>query len=170
MKIELKKFSFSERMSEETNAFTADVFVDGVKVAAAKNYGHGGNTDYHAYPGQESLLKKVEDYCKGLPKHTYPAMYEGDKPLTVDMDLETMIDNLVDEQLKLKEQKKMEKKFVNSVCWGVPGANSYSQVKFKVPLSQIPTAKLQEYVDKYKKEFKTGEQFLNNNFASLNIK
>lgn len=44
MKIELKNFQFFERMSEETNAFVADVYVNGVKVAYAKNDGRGGET------------------------------------------------------------------------------------------------------------------------------
>jgi hypothetical protein len=43
-------------------------------------------------------------------------------------------------------------------------------VKFKVPLAEIPTTRLQEVVDKYKKEFKSGDVFLNTNLESLGIK
>jgi len=39
MKVELKNVKFSEHMSEETNAFTADVYVDGKKCGYAKNDG-----------------------------------------------------------------------------------------------------------------------------------
>lgn len=49
MKLELKKVTFSEALSEETNAFTADVYLDGKLVATAKNTGQGGDTDIHAY-------------------------------------------------------------------------------------------------------------------------
>lgn len=42
--IQLKKLAIFPRMSEETTAFAADVWVDGAKVGYAKNDGHGGST------------------------------------------------------------------------------------------------------------------------------
>jgi hypothetical protein len=54
--------------------------------------------------------------------------------------------------------------------WGKPKGHSYSQVKFKIPLAQVATNRLQEIVDKYKKELKEGEVFLNTNLESLGIK
>src|SRR3972149_5431468 len=42
MKVELKKLAIYPRMSEETTAFAADLWIDGVKVGHAKNDGHGG--------------------------------------------------------------------------------------------------------------------------------
>lgn len=44
MKAELKNIKFSESLSEETNAFTAKVYVNGQYVADAINRGHGGST------------------------------------------------------------------------------------------------------------------------------
>lgn len=44
MKIELRRFESSERFSEETLAFAADVYIDGTKTFAAHNDGHGGCT------------------------------------------------------------------------------------------------------------------------------
>lgn len=49
MELALKKVSFSEALSEESNAFTADVLVDGVLVATARNRGHGGGTDVQPF-------------------------------------------------------------------------------------------------------------------------
>jgi uncharacterized protein YbgA (DUF1722 family) len=43
-------------------------------------------------------------------------------------------------------------------------------VKFKVPLSQIPLAQLQGYIDKYKNDFKDGQVFLNTNLEALGVK
>lgn len=162
MKIELKKFYFSERLSQETNAFTADVYINGVKAAYAENDGHGGCTNVRAYEGHRELVQKAEEYYKNLPPHK--SEY-GDLPMSLDFH----IDLLVDEQIKMKDKKKLEKKFTNCILWGVPGANSYKEVKFRVPLSQIPTAQLQQYVDKYKAGFAKGEQFLNTNLKQLNI-
>lgn len=51
MEITLKNISTNERLSEETLAFAADVYVDGVKTLAASNNGHGGCNRYHRYPG-----------------------------------------------------------------------------------------------------------------------
>ena len=38
MNIELRKLKIVESMSEETTAFTADIYVDGYKSGYAKNY------------------------------------------------------------------------------------------------------------------------------------
>jgi hypothetical protein len=86
------------------------------------------------------------------------------------MNLEHFIDDLVTAELEKKEKKKMEKQMVNSIMWGKPKGHSYSQVKFKIPLAQVATNRLQEIVDKYKKELKEGEVFLNTNLESLGIK
>ena len=72
MKIELKNIKFYERMSEETNAFTADLYVNGKKVGYAKNEGHGGCTDY--YPNSiedRAVINEAEQYCLGLPPIKY---------------------------------------------------------------------------------------------------
>lgn len=44
MKVELKKLAIYQRLSEETTAFSADVWIDGQKVGHAKNDGQGGAT------------------------------------------------------------------------------------------------------------------------------
>lgn len=163
MKIELKKFQFFERMSEETNAFVADVYADGVRIASAKNDGHGGETYY--YPDQKngSTLEKAEQYCLNMPTKKY-----GEHEFK--MNLSWFIDELVQEEIEKKEQKKMEKRMDKAIMWGVPKAIRYTEVTFKIPLSQIPTAQLQSLIDKYKKEFKEGDVFFNTNFEKLGIK
>jgi len=44
MKVELRKLAIYPRMSQETTAFAADLWIDGAKVGYAKNEGHGGAT------------------------------------------------------------------------------------------------------------------------------
>jgi hypothetical protein len=44
MEVELKKLAIYPRLSEETTAFAADLWIDGAKVGYAKNDGHGGMT------------------------------------------------------------------------------------------------------------------------------
>ena len=106
MKIELRKLKHSPSFSEETNAFTADIYVDGVKVGYARNGGHGGNTDIHAYDGMESLLDAAEEFAKTLP----PVKSEFEGLGDLSMDLEFLVDNLVNDDLKAVDIKKALKK------------------------------------------------------------
>ena len=165
MNIELKKIKVAANMSEETTAFTAELFVNGKNIGYVKNDGRGGCTDYYNNPDEKSkeALKAAEAYCLTLPEIDYGTFKHK-------MDLETFIDDLLDKHLKEKEQSKLTKKMVDTVMWGIPNGHSYTQVKFKVPLAQIPTEKLQGYLDKYKKDFDKGEKFLNTNLEVLGVK
>lgn len=163
MKIELRKIQIALAMSEETTAFTADIYVDGKLAGYAKNHGHGGNTDYHAAEGKRELIAQAEKYCLSLPPLDLGTF-------KIEMDLENFIDELINKELERKEQKKFEKKMETHLMWGIPKSLSYVQVKFKKPLSTVPTLQLQSYVDKFKKEFKEGEVFLNTNLEKLDIK
>jgi hypothetical protein len=171
MKIELKKLKISEHLSEETTAFTAEIHVNGMNVGYARNTGQGGPTDYHHNPEPEcrALMQRAEAFCLALPVKKYD-MGGGRDPFVMKMNMEHFIDELVEDELKKKDQKKLEKKMINTVMWGVPNGHAYTQVKFKVPLAQIPTAQLQGYIEKYKKDFEKGEQFLNTNLDKLGIK
>jgi len=168
MKIELKSIKIAEFLSEETTAFTADIFVDGIKVGYAKNDGHGGSTGYNAYEGKRDLLHKAEQFCLGLPSKTYD-IGGGRSPLVLEMNLEFIIDELVEAELKRKDAKKFEKKMVNRLMWGIPNTNRYTEVKFTKPLAQIPLLQLQVIVNKYKAQFKEGQVFLNTNLEGLGI-
>lgn len=81
MKIELKKFTANERLSEETLAYAADVYVDGKKVGTAGNHGTGG-PDEVRIPGDMGL--KVQQYILGLPP--VPSGHGGE-PLKMTEDL-----------------------------------------------------------------------------------
>lgn len=49
--IELKNLDVNKRMSEETWAFTATVYLNGERVATAENRGRGGQTMLRKYAG-----------------------------------------------------------------------------------------------------------------------
>jgi hypothetical protein len=167
MKIELKNIKINLTFSEETIMFQADVFVNGKKTAYANNDGRGGCTFYNSYhaPNNDEDLRQAEAFCKALPK-----VRVEEYDFEYDMNLEHFIDNLIEDELKKKEQKKLEKKMADTIMWGIPNGNCYVQVKFKIPLAKIPTTRLQEFVDKYKKEFQEGHKFLNTNLEGLGIK
>lgn len=73
MKIELKNVTYNKRLSQETSAYAADIWVDGVKRGSVQNSGTGGPD--MIYP--HTLASELETYAKTLP-HTecYGTMLE----------------------------------------------------------------------------------------------
>lgn len=47
MNIELRNISYSARLSQETSAYAAVIYVDGKKAGTVENDGHGGQTFVH---------------------------------------------------------------------------------------------------------------------------
>lgn len=81
MRIELKNVVYSERLSEETAAFAAIVYVDGKKRGEAKNDGHGGMTFIHP----PELAREIEVYAATLPRRPFGHGMEGDYQPDADM-------------------------------------------------------------------------------------
>jgi hypothetical protein len=161
MKIELKKISFNERMSEETNCFVADLYINGKKVGYCKNSGHGGCTDYHGdSPEHNQIIREAENYFMGLPKvksEEYNFEYQPT--------LESAIDEELEKYLKDREEKKMSKLFITAVVIGIPNGYNCRYYKFKRPLSEVPVLQLKVLVARIlNKELKENEQILNTNF------
>ena len=164
MKIELKKISFSERMSEETNCFVADLYINGKKVGYCKNDGHGGCTDYHCDSKEaNAVIKEAEAYCKALLKVKYT-------DIEWEQSLEGVIDDLLTEYLVAKERKKRVKMYEKGICFGIPNGSSYRTVYWKGrTLAQIDKIHLQSAYDKVKSELKEGEVILNTNIKELGL-
>jgi hypothetical protein len=165
MKIELRKISFNERMSEETNCFVADLYLDGKKVGECKNEGHGGCTDYYGINHYQSDdIKKMEDYCKTLPNIKYHDM-------ELEQNLESVIDDLLESYIKQKEEKKKEKIMEKSIMFGVPNGYSYQRISWgKNELKNIPLVRLQTEVDKIREKYcKDGVVILNTNLQKLGV-
>lgn len=112
MKLELKSVTYSERQSEETACFAADLWVDGVKVAYVQNAGHGGCDDVRAYPNMDEKLKAVEAWAKSLPPIVCDDLkdpQDATKPFTYEQDLEGLVGNLLTDWLIAKDLKKLLK-------------------------------------------------------------
>lgn len=165
MKIELRRISFNERMSEETNCFVADLYIDGKKVGECKNEGMGGPTDYYGLETRTNeVIKNAEEYCKSLPKVVYQDM-------SWDQSLEGVIDELLENYLKEKEDKKKIKMMEKSIMFGVPNGLSYQRISWgKKSLSEIPFLQLQQTVNDIRKKYcKDGVVILNTNLGKLGI-
>jgi len=176
MKIELKKISFNERMSEETNCFVADLYINGKKAGYCKNDGRGGCTEYHGNTKADNvLIREAEAYCKSLSKIRSKTLYFGS--LEYDQSLESVIDDLLDAHLKAKDleriEKKMHKAYLSAICYGKKVANGYEYAttfwKGRT-LSQIPLQYLQKAYDDVKaKKLQSGDVILNDNLEALGI-
>ena len=66
IKIELRNVAYNARLSEETPAYKADVWIDGVKAGTTRNSGTGGAniTEPHA------LGERLKAHAATLPKET----------------------------------------------------------------------------------------------------
>lgn len=74
-RLQLKKLSLPRGMSQETLAFTADVWFDGKKIGAARNDGGGGSTTI--YPAARGALEEATEWARTLPPASaYNPLYE----------------------------------------------------------------------------------------------
>lgn len=107
-KIELKKVKVAASLSEETVAYTADVYVDGKLFAHASNHGHGGPDLFH--PAKGFGVSDVVALEK-LVKETYPKTEFFGKLL--DESLEAICQGLAEQdRLKTNFRSKLSKHFV----------------------------------------------------------
>jgi hypothetical protein len=105
MKVELKSFKYFAQMSEETNCFHAQLYLDGKKAGTCENRGHGGPTDYSI--SDPTIRSIFEAYAKGLPPVSTDIPGHG--PFTFNMNAESLIDQLVEEHLKKKDEMRLKK-------------------------------------------------------------
>ena len=171
MKIEIKNLRHYSEMSQETNAFTCDLFVDGKKIAYCRNNGCGGNTDYNAFEGKEDILLSAEEYAKTLPDIEFE--FNNEKHYFKST-LENLIDGEVGKQLKEKEDKKNEKKLQKdcekSICYEIP--NGYALITWKnytigqLLSTPIGIRTIQKKVDELKA---SGKIILNTNLVGIDL-
>jgi hypothetical protein len=174
MNVELKKISFSERMSEETSCFVADLFINGKKVGYCKNDGRGGCTEYHGNTKEDNvLIAKAEKYFKSLPK-----VHSEEYNFDYDQSLENVIDDCLTAYLKDRAiksmRKKLQKKFSVAICYGKISDNGaeYATTYWKGrTLAEIPLQYLQKAYDDVKaKKLQDGDVILNDNLEALGVK
>jgi len=116
MKIELRRISYNARLSQETSAYTADVWINGVKRGSVQNSGTGGPDIIHPF----SLQKEINDYAQTLP----PIEFHGTE---LTMNAEMIFSDLLNRHLVGKNlQRKMKTKTLFTVAdgkvWEVKGS------------------------------------------------
>lgn len=73
MKLELRKVKVHTDMGEETECYSAEVFIGGRKVGYVSNDGHGGCDRLAPW----SLKETLDAYAKTLPKRSWPESMGG---------------------------------------------------------------------------------------------
>jgi hypothetical protein len=99
MQVELKRLQVFSRMSQETTAFVADVWIDGKKAGTAENDGHGGSTCMRLF--NPTFRQKLLAFGATQVPEKYKAVTPGD---------EWVVDNLVEQFLAAKESVRIAKK------------------------------------------------------------
>jgi hypothetical protein len=108
MKIELKRISYNARLSQETSAYAADVWVDGKKSGTVQNDGHGGPDLILPH----TLAQQINEYAKTLPPTKFHDM-------VLPQSAESIFGKLLDQHLVGKSlQRKMKTKILFTVADG----------------------------------------------------
>lgn len=118
--ITLKRFKNYPRMSQETEAFNADIAYEGATVGTAENDGHGGCTFVHLNDKGRAIPAIVE--ASRLP--------EGNEESLTDI-----VDDLVEKSIRSKwidnQRKKVEKELATSVIFSRKGDKDGSFRNYK---------------------------------------
>ena len=101
MQIELRRVSYSATLSQETSAFTADIWVDGNKAGSAENHGTGGCTNIHPH----ALQQRLDEHGKTLPQVDIGSMSGGAPSLSA-QDGEWIVGRLLDDWILLRDLRK----------------------------------------------------------------
>lgn len=119
MKIELKNIKVYTKLSEETNCYTASLYVDGKRIGYVANRGCGGPDEFD---GDDGAYNRADKWLE----ENHPGVYVFDRHLT--MNLEMYCAELVSDYLMLRELRSGLKK---EVWFEMPGETDLFRIKFK---------------------------------------
>lgn len=109
MNVSLRNFKHFPSLSQETYAFEATILIDGKLAGSARNYGHGGPTELSI---SNLVRANLVAYAKSLPPVVTDILNADGSPFVHQSSTaEDVIDNLVHEQVMLKEQARLKRIF-----------------------------------------------------------
>lgn len=118
MDIQLKNVKHAAFASEETDCFTATVYIDGKKSGEVSNEGYGGSNSYHPH----DLYTTLNDYAKTLPKHICLFIdKETGKPAEMDVCPDILIGDIFNDYIAERDLKKLLGKHIAFVKVNVKG-------------------------------------------------
>lgn len=104
MKLELKAISYNAGLSEETHAYSANLYLDGKKVAVVSNHGHGGCDNQQWL--DKAAEAKITAHFAAMPKEA-TGMTLHEEPFMFQPDLESWCANQVTDFLILRDTKRL---------------------------------------------------------------
>ena len=128
MEAELRKVKVSRQLSEETTAFTAQLWVDGEHVGNVKNAGQGGNNQLTPAGDGEGWAKihAFEEWCKTLPA------VEDDRFGTLKMDSDFYLSRMLD---AYEETKQLQRWCKTKTVIRLKGGRDDEYATYKKPYS-----------------------------------
>ena len=104
-RITLKGLKVASFLSEETLAYAATVYFDGLKVATADNDGHGGMTNVRAFPDTREALQQAEAFAKSLPptQTQWKDPTDPTRPFVIASTLDGVVDDLAHDAHQRKQ-------------------------------------------------------------------
>ena len=174
MKLEVKKIKHARSLSEETNAFTAELHVDGEHIADCKNSGKGGMTDVYPKFSENKkkldhyreMVKKAEAFCQTLPK------YEGNMKMSLDFYIDLEIEKDLNKKEVQRVIKKLDKDSLNHIiilsqknfddfCAGKTHELKQTAYGWKRPIAAISAEVIRMQLPAVKAKMK-GDEFIYN--------
>jgi len=137
--ITLKRFQHYPRMSEETEAFNADIAYEGMIVGSAENNGHGGCTFVHLNDKGRAIPEIVT--ANQIPEFSDGKFNEDSLTNIVD----NLVQNAIRDKWVDKQRKKVEKQLATTVLFNRTGDEDGSfrtyNLKGKSPAEVLAFAK-----------------------------
>ncbi|TYR37462.1 hypothetical protein FXV77_05510 [Sphingobacterium phlebotomi] len=130
MKIELKGIKEDDLLSEENNAFTAQLYINGKLAGTVSNAGHGDTVYKATKPNGNKLIKKAEEYCKNMSS-------EKEDDLASCLNLETYIDRLFGDYIDKKYQKEIREYFNNNIVFSSNPHAGTRSIKLYIPIERL---------------------------------
>lgn len=147
MKIELRHVKIARRLSEETTAYAATIYVDGKPAFYATNHGHGGCDNYHAVAGYTGpseaeigawLAENAPPMGPYDPNPATRALYDNG----TSCDLELFVGRLLAAHEASAERKRIEKKLDRLLATVVVGIRDGALVTWKAAPTAETVARL----------------------------
>lgn len=153
----------------------ADIYIDGVLAGHFYDSADGGEFDFDPNwvngkrdPKAEAKIKELEAYAESLPERDLNADRDmGTKPLMHKDHYTDLMDNVINEVIKKREDAKIAKMRMKYVMYGVPGSPTYRYISWKgktlADLSATERGRqvLQAEIIKLQKEFTGKTEILN---------
>jgi hypothetical protein len=113
-KFELRKISYNSRLSEETSAYAADLWVDGRLFCHVSNHGHGGCDMQRPAKGvTPEQVRALNDEIKATyPKRVAEDLVINGKPFEMEQDIESICGELLADHLIASDLRRILKRTI----------------------------------------------------------